>query len=304
VGDDGTIAAASYGHAYVVGTAPGGKHATVDVFVQGEIVIPSSRSGRFQLYSAERSNLTQWRKVGNDTLSATDPAFAPDGSLIAFTVSRSIYVMDADGANATRITNSTGTDEHAVFTADGNGIVFQSDRSGHSQIWLQPFGGGEAVQLTREPAANMQPAVSPDGETIAFVSTRDGTTNVWLMGKDGSNQRPCTRSTSTFKSLEPRFLRDGSLFYLVQGKEGGRMVTQIMRVDLASGKVTPVTGTDLVISDFSVSPSGDLLALAVSVQSGNKPFSKVYLQPLLTSGGPVPLPSTGAEQMLTPAFMP
>jgi hypothetical protein len=99
-------------------------------------------------------------------------------------------------------------------------------------------------------------------------------------------------------------LRDGSLFYLVQGKEGGRMVTQIMRLDLTSGKVTPVTGTDLVISDFSVSPSGDLLALAVTVQGGNRPFYKVYLQPLLTSGGPVPLPITGAEQMLAPAFMP
>ncbi len=304
VGDDGTITAASYGHARVVGTAPGGKRAAVDVFVQGEIVIPSSRSGRFQLYSAERSNLTQWRKLVDDTLSAIEPAFAPDGSRIAYTVSRSIYVMDGDGLNSTRITSSNGTDGHAAFTADGNGIVFQSDRSGHSQIWLQMLGGADAVQLTQEPAVNMQPAVSPDGETIAFVSMRDGTTNIWLMGKDGSNQRPCTRSTASFKSLEPRFLRDGSLFYLVQGKESGRLVTQIMRLELASGKVTPVTGTDLVISDFSVSPGGDLLALAVNVQGGNKPFYKVYVQSLLTSGGPVPLATAGVEQMLTPAFMP
>ena len=237
-------------------------------------------------------------------MTATEPAFSPDGSRIAFTVARSIYLMDADGANSTRVTSSTGADGHAQFSADGNAIVFQSDRSGHAQVWLQPLGGAEAVQLTKEPSVNMQPTVSPDGETVAFVSTRDGTTNIWLMAKDGSNQRPFTRSTNTFKSLAPRFARDGSLFYLVQGKESGRIVTQVMRAELVTGKVTPATGTDLVISDFSVSPAADLLALVVNVQGGNKTFYRVYIQPLLTSGGPVPLPTAGLEQMVTPAFMP
>src|SRR2546426_4713764 len=53
----------------------------------------------FQLYSAERSNLAQLRKVVDDTASATEPAFSPDGSRIAFTSTRDgqpeIYVMDA-----------------------------------------------------------------------------------------------------------------------------------------------------------------------------------------------------------------
>src|SRR6185295_15975539 len=71
VGDDGTITAASYGHARVVAGAPGGNRAQVEVFVQGEIVIASSRTGKFQLYSAERSNLTQWRKLAEDTMTAT-----------------------------------------------------------------------------------------------------------------------------------------------------------------------------------------------------------------------------------------
>src|SRR2546430_10386918 len=42
-----------------------------------------SRSGRFQLYSAERSNLAQLRRINQDTASATEPAFSPDGSRIA-----------------------------------------------------------------------------------------------------------------------------------------------------------------------------------------------------------------------------
>src|SRR3989475_2350225 len=43
VAEDGTITAARYRHARLTPSAPGGKHAAVDVFVQGEIVVASSR---------------------------------------------------------------------------------------------------------------------------------------------------------------------------------------------------------------------------------------------------------------------
>ena len=170
---------------------------------------------------------------------------------------------------------------------------------------MQPLAGGSGVQLTQEPTVNVQPTVSPDGETIAFVSTRDGGTNIWLMSKDGSNQRAFTKSSGKdFRNTEPHFLRDGTLAYLLEGKESGRTLTQVVKADLATGKVAPITGTDLVIADFAVSPAGDLLALVVNVQGGGKPFYRVYIQPIGSGGAPVPLPATGTEQMITPAFMP
>ncbi|PYO62402.1 MAG: hypothetical protein DMD28_05890 [Gemmatimonadetes bacterium] len=304
VADDGIITAVSYGRAQIVATAPGGKRATADVVVQGEIVVASSRSGRFQLYAAERSNLAQLRKITQDTAIATEPAFSPDGSRIAYSSHRHIYLMDADGTNVTRLTNAPATDGRAQFTPDGNAVVFQSDRTARSQIFLQPLSAAEPTQLTQEPAVNSQPTISPDGETIAFVSSRDAGTNVWLMSKDGSNQRAFTKSTPGVRNIEPHFLRDGSLAYLLETKQGGRTLTQVVKADLATGKVTPLTGTDLVISAFALSPSGDLLGLVVNVQGGGKPFYRVYIQPIGTGGAAVPLPTTGAEQMMTPAFMP
>jgi len=306
VNDSGIITAGSYGRTRAVATAPGGKRGTVDVFVQGEIVMPSTRAGsRFQLFAAERGSLSQWRRVSDDTLSATDPAFSPDGSRIAFAAARGIYVMDADGGNPLRVTTGSGNDNRPQFLPDLSSIIFQSDRSGPGipQIWMQSLAGGAPVQLTQG-SGSMQPTVSPDGEIIAFASTRDGTTNIWLMAKDGSNQREFTRSSGNFKSLAPRFLRDGSLYYLVQGKEGGRTVAQIMRAELTTGKVTPVTGTELSISDFSVSPAGDLLALLGTPPQTKGP-ARLYIQALTSGGsGAVAVPTTGAEQQLIPAFMP
>jgi Tol biopolymer transport system component len=309
VADEGTITTTGYGHARVTATAPGGNRAMVDVFVQGEIGFISSRSGRFQLYTVERSNLTQLRRVGDDTTEITEPAFSPDGSRIAFASTRggsrpALYVMDADGTDPVRVTKSNGTDAHPQFTPDGSSLVFQSDRTGHQQIYVQRIGGGDATELTQEPAVNTQPAVSFDGETIAFVSTRDGGTNVWLMAKDGSNQRAFTRTVGTGKSTDPRFLRDGSLTYLVTGKENGRTITQVVKADIATGRAAPLTGADLTIGDFAISPAGDLLALVVSVPVGGRPFFRIYVQPLAPAGPAVALPSTGPEYMVTPTFMP
>src|SRR6266404_2941252 len=304
--EDGNVSTASYGHARITATAPGGRRAAAEVFVQGEIVVASSRTGRFQLYAAERANLAQLRKVMDDTAVATEPAFSPDGSRIAFTSTRDgnpeIYVMDADGTSAGRLTNSPGLDGDASFTADGQAVVFHSQRTGHRQIFQQPITSSDAVQLTQEPADNSQPTMSPDGETIAFVSNREGNSHIWLMSKDGSSQRPVTRGQQS-KESAPRFLRDGSLAYLVEQKESGRTVTQVVKVDLPTGKVTPLSGVDLVVTDFTVSPAGDLLGLVVAVQ---KNVFRVYVQPVGTagSGAPVPIPTTGAEQMVSPAFMP
>jgi len=58
-----------------------------------------------------------------------------------------------------------GADGDASFTADGQAVVFHSQRTGHRQIFLQPITSSDAVQLTQEPADNSQPTVSPDGET-------------------------------------------------------------------------------------------------------------------------------------------
>ncbi len=323
VGEDGTVSGTGYGHAHITAAAPGGKSAAADVYVVGEIIVASSRTaGKFQLYAAERSNLAQLTKLTPDTSSATDPAFSPDGSRIAYVSQRDgnaeIYVMNADGTGAVRVTNDPQPDGRPAFTPDGQAIVFHSSRpappappapptpqasAGKQQIWTVNLDGTGLTQLTRD-SVNASPTVSPDGQTVAYVSTRNKDSDIWLMGRDGSNQRQFTRSPQQ-RETEPRFLRDGTLAYLVERRDGNRTVQQVMRADLATGNVTALTGTDLAIASFAVSPSGDLVALVVNAEPQNRrnPAYRVYIQPV-SSATPVPMPTTGTEQMITPTFRP
>jgi uncharacterized protein YjdB len=308
VGEDGTVSATGYGRARITATAPGGKTATADVIVQGEIIVASNRGGgKFQLYAADRSNLAQLRRVSADTAQAVDPAVSPDGSRIAFVSTRDgtphIYVMDVDGTNVTRLTSDAQPDARPVFTADGEAIVFASQRTGKPQIWMVNLDGTGLKQLTTD-SLSFSPAVSPDGGIIAYVSLRNKNYDIWLMSRDGSNQRAFTRSPA-WRESEPRFLRDGSLTYLVERQENGRTVQQVIKADLATGSTTPLTGTDLAITGYGIAPGGELLALVVNAQPENRrnPLYKVYIQPV-GSGTPVPMPTTGAEQMTTPTFLP
>ena len=313
VGEDGTVSGVGYGHARITATGAGGKTTTADIYVVGEIVVASSRAfpntpGKFQLYAVERSNLAQLTKLTPDTTSASDPAFSPDGSRIAFVSQRDgnaeIYVMNADGTGATRLTNDPQPDGRPGFTPDGQSVVFHSARTaGKQQIWVVNVDGTGLTQLTRD-SVNSAPSVSPDGQTIAYVSQRNKDADIWLMARDGSNQRQFTRSPQQRES-DPHFLRDGTLAYLVERREGNRTVQQVMRADLATGATTALTGTDLAIASFAIAPAGDLVALVVNAEPQNRrnPAYRVYIQPV-SSATPVPLPTMGTEQMITPTFRP
>src|SRR6266576_936100 len=315
IGEDGTASGVGYGHAKVTATAPGGKTATADVYVVGEIVVASNRGfpntpGKFQLFAVERSNLAQLTKLtaATDTTSASEPVFSSDGSRIAFVSQRDgnaeIYVTNADGTGATRITNDPQADGHPAFTPDGQTVVFHSTRTaGKQQIWAVNVDGSGTVQLTKD-SVSSSPTVAPDGQTIAYLSTRNKESHIWLMNRDGSNQRQFTRGLQQRES-EPRFLRDGALAYLAERRENNRTVQQVMRADLATGATTAITGTDLAIASFAVSPAGDVVALVVNAEPQNRrnPTYRVYIQPV-SSGPPIPVPATGTEQMITPTFRP
>lgn len=310
VGEDGTVTAVNYGRARITATAPGGRTSTVDVFVQAEILVSSNRAGRFELYALERSNFAALRKVGTDTGSVQEPAVSPDGSRIAFVSTRDgnaeLYVMNADGSEWKRITNDPGNDGSPVFTADGQSIVFHSARAGRrQQLYVVNVDGSGVRPLTAD-SAGWQPTISPDGRTIAFVAPRNQDYDLWLMNIDGTNLRQFTKSPGTRES-QPRFLRDGSLAYLVERRDGNRVITQVVKSDLATGQTSALTGPELMVVGYAVAPSGDLLALVMpptGQERRRNPVYKVYMRPLGAPGAPVAIPSSESEQIVTPAFLP
>ncbi|MGH9677501.1 MAG: TolB family protein, partial [Candidatus Acidiferrum sp.] len=111
----------------------------------------------------------------------SDPQISPDGKLVAYVVgtvdlaanksSSSIWLVPTEGSTPRQLTNVAGKkDRHPRWSPDGKQLLFESNRSGATQLWLIDLAGGEARQITTISTDAENPIWSPDGKWIAFSS--------------------------------------------------------------------------------------------------------------------------------------
>lgn len=122
------------------------------------IAFESERNRGTQIYlmNADGSNLTRL----TDNVYGPTPAWSPDGSKIAFRClvhegsyeySREIQVIDADGSDPTRLTNSDADDYCPVWSPDGSKIAFSAANVFSYRIYVIDADGSNRTRLTGVP---------------------------------------------------------------------------------------------------------------------------------------------------------
>src|SRR5262245_10584612 len=89
-----------------------------------------------------------------------------------------IALMNADGTGIVRVTQDYSYDAQPAFSPDGKLIAFESFRNaqqrGDSDVYTSWPDGSHRTQLTFHAGTDADPAWSGDGSKIAFESTRAG----------------------------------------------------------------------------------------------------------------------------------
>jgi len=152
-----------------------GYHPSPDWSPDGQyLVYAAAETGYAQIYKININTLVKTRLTWDANFNA-EPAWSPDGEHTAFTAIRAtaqvvetdIYMVEAGGANPTRLT-FTGDSTNPDWSPDSRMIVFDSFNGNDADIFIMPLAGGGAVDITNNQTADFNPAWSTDGEWIAF----------------------------------------------------------------------------------------------------------------------------------------
>ena len=125
-----------------------------------QITFTSYRSGRYTVFVMDADGSNQ---VG--LAPGCISYFSPDGSQILFGQYcntddyGAISVMGTNGSDIRVIDDNAG--RNAVWSPDGDRILFQSERTGNSEIWIMDADGGNAVQITDHTAKDAAPVWQP-----------------------------------------------------------------------------------------------------------------------------------------------
>ncbi len=128
----------------------------------------------------------------------SSPVWSPDKKQIAYACPGGFCIMNADGTQQATLLNIPSGAWEPTWSGDGEWIAFTSDY----EIYKIKLDGSGLTNLTNNQAADYHPSWSPDGDRIAFVSERENdTVEIYVMNADGTNPQRLTHTGfSTFPS--------------------------------------------------------------------------------------------------------
>jgi dipeptidyl aminopeptidase/acylaminoacyl peptidase len=183
-----------------------------------------------------------------------------------------------------------------------------------TQLFVAPAAGGERVQLTRGEEAVTAIAWAPDGRRLAFVRKAGAGPRLHLLSLEGGE--PAAIDTGDLAPSAPAFTPDGKhLVFLAEhpraaaeraagwARGGARRAgtfpaTGLHTVPLAGGAPRALTGPDVHVAAFRLSPDGSRAAVLLA-RSGDPYEASMHLRPALVdaraAGDAAPAPPRWLE---------
>jgi len=143
---------------------------------QSDIPGADNPDGRAHLFTIDLATGTVSQLTRGRDHRDENPRWSPDGRRIAFKSTRiggqyDIFVMEAGGANVTRITDHPANDHDPVWMPDGQSLIFASERDSRSDLYRVWLADRRVERLTHHFVGRaIMPSVSPDGRAVAFAA--------------------------------------------------------------------------------------------------------------------------------------
>jgi Tol biopolymer transport system component len=238
---------------------------------------------RASLYISNANGSGERRLTKSDSFNY-DPSWSPEGDWIVFTSERTgpaeLYRIHPDGSSLQRLTNDPAYDDQAAFSPHEKRIVFVSSReTGKANLWIMDIATHKATRLTRnKDGGDFRPSWSADGKWIAFSSDRGSPlqrvkgkweilqfASIYLIHPDGSGLKRITNRGGICGT--PKWTPDSKsvVAYCMSAQDawndnvgGWKGNDQLVKINISSGKATPIAAVPGVKLLPAVLPSGKI----------------------------------------------
>ena len=197
-----------------------------------------------------------------------------------------LYVFDVATKAVVQATSGDFDDQEPAWSPDGTLLAFRSnrslpdpDRTYDSNIWVVAADntdkGTHLTQVTTNPGSDVAPAWSPDGKWIVYVTQLDpklfqyGTRHIAISPAAGGKAKVLTQAFDRMSRL-PHFSPEGRYIYFLADDDG---TENLCRIPAVGGEITRPIGGRVVVNSYTVAKSGDLAAEVTNLDRPGEIFT-------------------------------
>jgi eukaryotic-like serine/threonine-protein kinase len=257
------------------------------------VYVKETSPGNLDVYSQRIGGSNPRNLTADSPADDTQPAFSPDGGLIAFRSERDgggIFLMGATGESVRRLTDFGF---NPAWSPDGREILVATEgvsdprvRKTQSEIWRVDVATGSRRQVTAGDA--VQPSWSPHGRRIAYWGIPAGSAvrAIWTIPAGGG--RPLLVVRDNYLNWSPAWSPDGQYLYFASNRSGSMNLWRVP-IDEASGAVQGAPEAIPAPAEWnglpSISRDGKHILYATSENRAN--LERVPLDPARLKAGPL-----------------
>ena len=206
-------------------------------------------------------------KQGSDYITAA--SLSPEGERMVITARGEVFNVPTNKGVIKNLTRTPGAHEReAQWSPDGKSIVYISDQTGETELYLQPAEGGEATQLTKNNDTYIRSFEwSPDAQKIVYTDRKNRINLLDVATKQVTtlDQNPLGEARGVTFSPDSK--------WLTYSRTSENQVTRVYVYDIAGKKEHAVTDKWYDSSSPVFSTDGKYL-----VFTSNRDFNPIYSQ--------------------------